>query len=192
MFEDIVKERPDIREKLKAVFEEDFRYMREEVEIEPENEEALKFLTDRLESEIDTFIQLYLEEFSVPEIDAIIAWRTSDLGKKYTDFSIKKTNPIIIKHAKDLFEYIMMEEMEKVSDMKWEEEMEENKLKDHAYLNDNIKVQEMEDKVWTAEDLEEAINERKVLSPISEGTVTKTEVKRAVETLTKETLKHKH
>jgi hypothetical protein len=165
MFEDIVEERPDIREKLKAVFKEDFRYMREEVEVELGNEKAVEFLTDRLEGEMDTFLNLYLEEFSVPEIDAIIAWKTSDIGIRFTDFSIKKTNPIIIKHAKDLFEFVMMEEMKKEDEIEWEEvrkEMEEraakNKLKDHAYLNDNIKVQEMEDKVWTAEDLEETIN----------------------------------
>ena len=172
MFEDIVKERPDIREKLKNLFEEDINYIRTQLPEQKDNEEAVKFLADKLESEIDTFARLYFEEFSIPEIEALINWRTSDLGKRYTDFNVKKINPIMVEHMKALFEFVMeqeMQEMERIEieqdEKEWEEVREEMRIRAEK-LQKEREENEIKTRAWSTE---EDVNE-----------------------LTSVTLKHKH
>ena len=96
MFEDIYKVRPNVREELKGIIQDQIDLATAPSAQKGEDKRIIERFSELLDEVIDTVADLYITNFTTEELVKVIDWTTSDLGKKSAKFTMEKLNPIVI------------------------------------------------------------------------------------------------
>lgn len=123
MFEDIYKVKPNVKEELKEIIQDQIDQAIAHSMEKGEDPRIIDRFSVLLDDELDTVTELYLTNFNTEELVAVIDWTNSDLGKKAVKFSMDNINPIVL----GIFNKVLKEMFDGMFD---DEDIPEGHLKD--------------------------------------------------------------